>query len=128
VADIDSERDHAYELLGARDREEKLKDGTAPGGAPVIDGGRTRRVLERFTARLPSGVASRGIVRIEGSTGASVHVLANGQPVGAFDVDDDWSERTFDVPAAVATGATRIELRVSGGAVTTYHYWFVTPG
>jgi hypothetical protein len=130
VADIDSERAHSYELLGARDREESLKDGAAPGGAPVVDGGRTRRVLERFMAHLRAGVGAHGIVRIEGSAGAQVWILANGEPVGAFDLgedDDEWSERSFDVPAGVARDPTRIELRVGGGAVTTYHYWFVTP-
>jgi hypothetical protein len=37
-------------------------------------------------------------------------------------------ERTFEVPASVASERVRIELRVDEGAVTTFHYWFVTPG
>src|SRR5258708_17941768 len=80
VADLDSERAHAYELYGAHDREETLKEGTAPGGAPVVDGGRTRRVVERFVAHLHAGKGAHGIVRIEGSSGAQVRVLANGEP------------------------------------------------
>jgi hypothetical protein len=129
VADVDSERAHAYELLGARDREETLKDGTAPSGAPVVDGGRTRRVVERFVAHLRPGSGARAIMRLEGAPGAQLRVLANGEPVGAFDLgdDDDWVERSFDVPATVASDRTRIEVRVGVAAVTTYHYWFVTP-
>ncbi len=131
IADLESEAEHAYALLGARDREETLKEGTAPGGAPIVDGGRSRRVLERFTAHLRPGARARGIVRIEGPAGAEVRVLAGGEPVGSFDIaddeSDDWSERSFDVPASLASEATRIEVRVGGGAVTTYHYWFVTP-
>jgi hypothetical protein len=131
VADLDSERAHAYALLGARDREETLKDGTAPGGAPVVDGGRTRRVLERFVVHLHPGASAHGIVRIEGTAGAQVRILADGEPVGGFDFgddDDDWSERSFEVPASLARDGTRIEVRVGAGAVTTYHYWFVPAG
>ena len=132
VADLDSERVHAYELLGARDREETLKEGTAPGGAPIVDGGRTRRVMERFVAHLHPGADVRGIVRLEGSAGSQVRILANGEPVGSFDLGDDdegdWSERSFEVPASLAQDPTRIEVRVGAGAVTTYHYWFVRAG
>ncbi len=130
VADLDSERAHAYDLDGAHDQEETLKEGTAPDGAPVVDGGRTRRVREAFNVRLRRGAAARGIVRIEGSAGSQVRILAGGEPVGGFDLGDggdDWSERSFDVPASVAADPTHIELRVGGGLVTTYHYWFVTP-
>ncbi len=127
VADLESERDHAYELLGAREFEEMARSGRSPSGAPVIDGGRRLRTRERFTARLPAGAPVRGIVRLDGR--ARVQVLANGQPVGEIVVDgDDWVEREFTIPAGVATDRTALELRAEGGAITTYHYWFVTPG
>ena len=47
--------------------------------------------------------------------------------IGSFDIDyePDWTERDFQVPASLAGERTRIELRVSGGVVTTFHYWFV---
>ncbi len=127
VADLESEASHSYDLYGAHEREQTIMEGTSPRGARVVDGGRTRRVLDRFVAHLRPGVAARGIVRIEGSS--RVRVLANGEPVGAFDLDgDDWSEQAFDVPASIASERTRIELYVGGGAMTTFHYWFVTPG
>ncbi|MGH7438956.1 MAG: hypothetical protein ACRENE_24985, partial [Polyangiaceae bacterium] len=130
VADLDSERAHTYDLYGAHDREEILKEGTAPGGAPVVDGGRSRRVLDRFTVHLRPGTAVRGIVRLDGTIGAQVRVLAGGRQVATFDVDDvDWTERSFEVPANLAAETTHVELRVYGAPgsyVTTYHYWFVT--
>lgn len=131
VADLESEASHSYELYGAHEREQTIMEGTSPRGATVVDGGRTRRVLDRFVAHLGRGALARGIVRIQGRSAARVRVLANGEPVGAFDLDDDdddWSEQAFDVPASVASERTRIELYVEGGAVTTFHYWFVTPG
>jgi len=129
VADLDSESDHDYELLGARDGEEALREGTSPDGATVVDGGRTGRRLERFVARLRPGAPARGIVRLAGSPGTRVRVLMNGEPVAAIDLDDaDWVERAFDVPGDTAAARTPVEVRVGGAPVTTFHYWFVTPG
>src|ERR1019366_9576152 len=89
VADLESERDHDYELLGARDGEEIAHEGISPDGAAVIDGGRTQRSVERFTAHLPPGVAAHGIVRLDGPAGTRVQVISNEQPVGAFELGDD---------------------------------------
>jgi hypothetical protein len=127
VADLESESSHAYELLGAHEGEQVAHEGTTPDGAEIVDGGRTRRTVERFVAHLRPGAAARCIVRLEGAAETHVHVLANGEPIAAFDLEelDDWQERVFDVPQAVAGERTSIELRFSGG-VTTFHYWFVT--
>jgi hypothetical protein len=130
VADLESEEAHAYDLLGARDGEEVAREGIAPGGRVVIDGGRTRRRIERFVAHLRPGAAARSIVRLEGAPGTQVRVLANGQTVGSFDAGDgdDWVERSFEIPADVTALRTRIELRVGGGgSLTTFHYWFADP-
>jgi hypothetical protein len=125
VADLDSEADHAYELLGAHDGEQTVHEGTSPEGADVIDGGRTHRTTERFVARLRSGAAARCVVRLAGNEGTSVRVLAGKEPVGSFDAagEDDWAERAFDVPASAAAARTSIELRAVGGDIETYHYW-----
>jgi hypothetical protein len=129
VADLESESGHEYELLGARDGEEALHQGTSPAGVTVVDGGRTGRRLERFVAHLPPGAPARGIIRLEGSSRAEVSILVNGDPVASLDLEgDDWVERTFAVPADDARVRTPLEVRIVGGPVTTFHYWFVTPG
>ncbi|MGD0526462.1 MAG: hypothetical protein ABSE49_15025 [Polyangiaceae bacterium] len=128
VADLVSEADHAYELLGAREGEEVAHEGETPDGTEIVDGGRTQRTVERFVAHLPRATATRCIVRLEGTGGTRVRVLADGQPIASFDLEemDDWQERAFDVPPTTAAGErVSFELRFSGG-VTTYHYWFVT--
>ena len=126
VADLESEAAHEYDLSGAREREQVVGEGTAPDGKTLIDGGRTQRASERFVARLRPGVATRCIARVEGTQGANVRVLANEQPVAEFviDADDDWMERVFELPAEAASDRTHIELRVSGGRMTSFHYWF----
>jgi hypothetical protein len=130
VADLESEASHAYELLGAHEGEQVAHEGMTPDGAEIVDGGRTRRTVERFVAHLRPGAAARCIVRLEGPAETRVHVLAGGEPIAELDVEelDDWQERAFDVPQSVAGERTSIELRFSGG-VTTFHYWFVeVPG
>jgi hypothetical protein len=127
VADLESEEIHGYELLGAREGEEVAHEGSSPDGATVVDGGRTRRTVERFDAFLPQGITVRGIVRIDGRAGTRVTVTANGRPAGEFELGDDpdWMERTFEIPPSSGRGPSNIELRMAGGVVTTFHYWFV---
>jgi hypothetical protein len=127
VADLESERDHDYELLGARDGEETAHEGISPAGATVVDGGRTGRTVERFTAHLPSGAAAHGIVRLDGPAGTRVQVIANEQPAAAFELgdDEDWMECAFEIPAGMAGERSTIELRSESAPLTVFHYWFV---
>jgi hypothetical protein len=126
VADLESEASHAYELLGARELQQVAREGEAPDGATLVDGGRTERLEDRFVAHLRPGMPVRGIVRLDAGPATAVRVLADGQPIAVLDAGngDDWEELSFDVPAAIAGGRTLVELRFSG-AVTTFHYWFV---
>jgi hypothetical protein len=127
VADLESEESHEYELLGAREGEEVAHEGVSPDGAAVLDGGRTRRAMERFSAYLPQGVAVRGIVRLDGRPGTRVRVVANQRGAGDFELggDEDWVERTFEIPASSGRGPSTIELHAEGATITTFHYWFV---
>jgi hypothetical protein len=127
VADLESESEHHYELLGAGDGEQVVIDGENPAGDSVIDGGRTRRTRERFIARVPQGVSARGIVRIQGPPQAVISIMADGSPADRLVLDDsgsgEWVERAFDLPPSRGP-QTRIELRVEHGPVSVFHYWF----
>jgi hypothetical protein len=127
VADLESEAEHGYELLGATDGQQVAHEGAAPDGSLVVDGGRTYRTVERFVMNLRAGAPARCIVRLAGPPGARVRVLASLEPVAAFDVgdDDDWVERAFELPASAVRALTTLELRAvrDREPVTTYHYW-----
>jgi hypothetical protein len=127
VADLESETEHEYDLAGARDGQEVAREGLSPDGIDVVDGGRTQRTLERFTAHLPAGLDILGIARLEGPPDTAVRITANGRLVGQFRVSDrkdEWVERTFSIPANASGPRTRIELRTTGSPITVFHYWF----
>jgi hypothetical protein len=127
VADLESEGEHEYELLGARDGEEVARASASPEGLAVVDGGRTRRSRERFVAHLRTGARVRGIVRLESSTPTRVEVLAGGVPVATLRVAaEGWEEDDFVVPPEVSRDRTPIELRTTDALVAIYHYWFLT--
>jgi hypothetical protein len=129
VADLESEAEHGYELLGARDGEEIAGSGNAPDGRPLVDGGRTMRTRERFVAHLHGGERTRGVVRLEASVPTRVRVLAGGREIAFFEVEPAaWTEAVFNVPAGDARDETAIEVRTEWGALTIFHYWFGAPG
>ncbi len=134
VADLESEAAHDYALEDAREGDETVLEGESPTGEPVVDGGRTRRTVERFVAHLPAGHAARGIVRLVAPAGAALLVRVGGERLAIVQVDDAkasepaepaWVERSFELPARLASARTVVEIQVLGGPATLFHYWFV---
>ena len=127
VADLESEAEHRYELLGARDGEEVATESNAPDSSILIDGGRTHRIRERFIAKLVEGRAASGIGRVEIATDnvCTLHIQVDGREVHAERVEPGgWTEVRFDVPAELAHAATPIEVIADGSFFTSYHWWF----
>ncbi|HEY4015873.1 MAG TPA: hypothetical protein VGM06_21180 [Polyangiaceae bacterium] len=125
VADLESEGAHEYDLLGAVEGEDIVHAGPSPRGVVVVDGGRSRRTAERFVAHLRPGVATTLVVRLEGP--AHARVLAGGTAIASFSAGgDEWVERAFDMPADLASERTLISVDATGGALTTFHYWFAS--
>ncbi len=129
VADLESEAEHRYELLGASEGEQTAESGPAGTGKTLIDGGRTGRIQERFVARLRPHVAHLGVVRARGAGHGDgdlvVRVFAKGREIGRFTASTaDWTEESFPIPADVAEAETPLVLAVSGGTLATFHYWF----
>jgi hypothetical protein len=126
VADLESEAEHRYELHGAVDGDQIATMAEGPAGQIVVDGGRTRRNYERFVARLKRGVKTEGIMRVEATAAsARAHVMAGDREVAVIDVlPFGWTEAAFVIPADVAADETAIEVRVDGGLLTVFHYWF----
>ncbi len=124
VADLESEQEHAYELLGARDGEQTVVEGNAPDGAVVLDGGRTHRVRDRFVVKLPAGRPAHGVGRLETSGHSVVHVQVEGKAVHSQALDGGpWVEIAFDIPAELAKERTTVEVIADGAAFSSFHWW-----
>jgi hypothetical protein len=125
VADLESEREHAYALLGADDGLDFVNEGDSPEGKVVVDGGRRDRSRERFRVQLGAGSVAQGIARLESSEETRVRVLADGHEVASFPVDPGtWVEVPFALPHAGSS--VLVELIPDAGTLTTYHYWFTS--
>jgi hypothetical protein len=127
VADLESEAEHRYELLGARDGEQTAEEGNAPDGRVVVDGGRTQRSRERFVAKLTRGVKTIALGRVRAAGDASeLEVRVGGRVVGKATVEaGPWTEVAVVIPGDAITGdATTIEVSASGSAYSSFHWWF----
>lgn len=125
VADLDSEQEHRYALLGARDGEQVATEGNAPNGEVVVDGGRSNRIRERFEVHVPSGRALRGIARVEVSSNTQLDIEHAGKAIARVKVEPrGWTEVAFDIPAnTFDDGAKDVEVSADG-PFTSFHWWF----
>jgi len=123
VADLESEKEHAYELLGAHDGEQTVEEGNAPDGAVVLDGGRTHRIRDRFVVKLPAGRAAHGLGRLQSAGRPRVHVHVQGKEVLSQTLESGpWVELAFDIPAELAKEQTTVEV-IADGAFISFHWW-----
>ena len=127
VADLESESEHHYELLGARDGEQTAEQGNAPDGHVVVDGGRTQRSRERFVVKLARGVKVIALGRVQASgEGSDLEVRIGGSVVGKAKVDAGlWTEIAVVIPGdAITSDAPTIEVSASRGTYSSFHWWF----
>ena len=128
VADLESEAAHHYELLGARDGEQTAPEGNAPDGHVVLDGGRTHRVQERFTVKLPRGQKALAIARVQATHegGATLELWSGGHALGKAPAESGpWTEVAITLPAE-AVSSESIVLEVSTTAsFSSFHWWFI---
>lgn len=127
VADLESEAAHGYELLGARDGEQAVREGNAPDGAVVLDGGRTSRSRERFFAKLPRGGDVTGVARVEAATSSELRVRIGGEDVARLAIEPGpWAELAFEVPPDARGERAEVEV-VADAPFTSFHWWFGAP-
>jgi hypothetical protein len=124
-ADLESEKEHGYELLGALDGQQAIMESSAPDGHPVVDGGRTARTHERFHVKLTPGTAITGIARIRGDATVKGEIRVAGKKVTDFTfADTEWVESPFEIPGDAASATTPVELVTTDGSVSVYHWFF----
>lgn len=125
VADLESEAEHRYELLGAHDGEQVAEEGNAPDGRVVLDGGRTQRTHERFATKLPrEKLLVIGRVTAAGESPVLLEVKLGDRAVGkATATPGHWTEIVVPVAAdAITENMPTVDVTASG-AFTSFHWW-----
>jgi hypothetical protein len=119
VADLESEREHDYELL----------DATSAGNVLLsegdrVDGGRKGRTLERFRLKVAPGV--RIVARVESDSPTELELRLDGHPATRATVEPGaWREVALTL-ARPAHGRPKVSVRAEPAAVTSMHYFSVT--
>lgn len=127
VADLESEREHGFELLGAREGEQTAEEGNTPGGSIVVDGGRTNRAADVFFAKLPAGGALVGVARVQASAPSTLRISVDGRPIAEAAIEPGpWTEIEYAIPDDARGEHKRVEVNAAGATFTSFHYWFGT--
>jgi hypothetical protein len=136
IADLESEREHDYEmrmpLIGLEPTNILTRE-RSPDGEVVLDGGRGLPGGEEFTITGLSPNRPVEVVMRTTSAPFSLQVYADGEHVGEWSFQPSgrgWQEATFTIPAEfVRSGSLRLRLSPPEDAPlethTAYHYWFV---
>lgn len=137
VAELESERNHGYELRMPQpglQPESTLARLAYAGGQVVADGGRRVSGAESFTVRnLSPGKPLKIVMRTaigEMAGEPALRVAVNGQEAGEWMLNPeseggDWQEPSFTIPAEMVRSSTaRIEI-TSTGRRAPFHYWFL---
>jgi hypothetical protein len=123
VADLESEAAHAFDRAGAIDADDVAVLLETSAGE-LAEGGRLHRGSDRFVARVTPG--ARLVLRVGADERTHVEITAADREVGSLEVPAvDFTELAVDLPASIAGERVPIEVRASGRAFTSYHYWVV---
>jgi hypothetical protein len=118
VADLESEREHAYELF----------DATSVGNVALaqgdrVDGGRKGRTMERFSLKVAP--RAKVVARVESDSPTELELRLGGGPPARASVEPGaWREVSFPIPAS-AGGRVVVRVRAAPAAVTSMHYWSI---
>jgi hypothetical protein len=136
VADLESEREHDYEMrmpLIGLEPANLLTQKRSPDGEVVLDGGRGLPGAEEFTITGLSPNRPVEMVMRTTSEPFALQVQADGKHIGVWAFQPSgsrWQEATFTIPAqSVRSESLRVRLSPAEDAPlethTAYHYWFV---
>lgn len=125
VADLVSEREHAYQAYDQNNNEaDDVPVQADTAGPRRFDGGRLRRHWDRFKINLPAGKSSTLVGRFSAAQGATLEVRMSGELVGRLEVSaGGWVESRVELP--VTPGGPRdLEIRSNDARLFgSLHYW-----
>ncbi|HWA71382.1 MAG TPA: hypothetical protein VG937_03570 [Polyangiaceae bacterium] len=116
VADLESEREHGYQLFSASQQQSVLGRFGAQ-----LDGGRSERTNDRFQLKVtPGGVL---VLRVAADS-ATTLVVRVGEREQTFEVPASlWHEAALPLPSQLSPGNQPISIRSASGSFTSFHYF-----
>jgi hypothetical protein len=124
VADLESEKAHAYEL-GMNRETDDLVESRDVEGRTIVDGARVRRSSDRFVVAGKPGRELTAAARFLVDRPTRLTVAVEGTRVATLDARPDaWSEHTFVIPAGLASPAMHLTVQAEGARFGSAHYWF----
>lgn len=125
VADLVSEKEHAYRLFHAT-AAENVAVTVGEGEAMKVDGARLGRTREEFAAHLLPGVATTMVARLSSEEGARLVVSAGGVKLPIVELAaGEFVEVEIPLPGDAVQARTPIRIEAEGGATFgALHYWF----
>jgi hypothetical protein len=139
VSDIESEEAHKFDIAGASDQDNQVLEvgrevdwAGEEKRAGVADGGRFRRSVDAFVAKLPAGEAVRMVMRVASEDPLDVVVSVGGREVGSVSVTPGgWVEGSVELPGNVVSASTAVTVTARGEdepRFASFHYWFYARG
>ncbi|MFP6685214.1 MAG: hypothetical protein VB934_10900, partial [Polyangiaceae bacterium] len=122
VADLVSEAHHDYAVTGSRSRDNRPISGTTKDGRTIVDGGRRRRLEDRFTLR-PQGAS---IMVIRAAVSAPLEVWSDESRQDEPQLRGEtsgWQEFELALPGSQEERTLRVR-RAGGRRFTALHYWW----
>jgi hypothetical protein len=115
VSDLESEAEHRYLVGGTTENDNSVFTTYDDQGSLLADGGRHRRILDRFSVDLPAGKSVKMIARLASAYAIDVEVSIDGEKISTLSVPSSgWAEVSADLPASKTGPSARIELRALG--------------
>jgi hypothetical protein len=127
VSDLESEADHGFVVGISNEGQNQVFSTLDYNGNEIADGGRIKRLVDRFNVRLDSGRSVRMVMRVGAEDPTTLVVSFGGAEVGRVEVPyGSWNELELTIPGANVeeTNAIRVESSDHALAFTSMHYWF----
>jgi hypothetical protein len=116
VADLESEREHDYQLLSGTQRENFVAR-----FGERLDGARSERRRDAFELTLAAGGALVLRVAADTATTLSVHIGEHRLEVAL--PPSSWHEALLELPSELAAGRRAISVESASGTFTSLHYF-----
>ena len=123
VADLESEKAHDYRLFAVREGDQTVEESSAPNGDVVVDGGRTNRTHDAFTANTTGGA---GLMRVlvSNESAATLKIAIGATTLATVPVEPgEWIEIPFEIPDSLRNSKTALDVTAEA-PFTSFHYWF----